>query len=176
VSVASVLQAEKLRLSQCKEEGTKRLICKGDKGDVPLDVVISIHPTKSVKSKSRSSAPSDWHTVREKYFGECSPEVESYYDDAWAKNQGNWAISQSTGGKNNDFMEHHFYGKAKLLKLEKSVKAAVDRLNTEEGHKACPEGYCVVYSESKKLNFLIFRKDKLRKAHELFPDMFELKG
>ncbi|CAJ1362841.1 unnamed protein product [Effrenium voratum] len=56
--------------------------------------------------------------------------------------------------------EHIFSGKVQLLdkSVHSSVSLVVDSLNS--GALAVPEGYCVVYSNSKKNYFLLWREEK----------------
>lgn len=175
VGISRLIQAMRDGLSCRDTTDMPSENCKGKHGDVPLDVEIKVHPTKPVSRLCRLvDAPPDWKAAREAYFGASMviPEVADFFDEEWQQNLGGWAIGQSSGGQNEGFAEHHFKGKAAVLKIEQSVQKAVDRLNTEEGHKACPEGYCIVYSASKQLYFLLFRKEKDRLTHRLFPDCF----
>jgi len=58
--------------------------------------------------------------------------------------------------------EDRFEGKAQLLIKEEftCIREAVAALNTQEGFKACPEGFCIVFVKRTKLYSLLYRPDK----------------
>lgn len=124
-------------------------------------------------------APSGWLRIRSAIFSSaCTQKVRqnellALYDDDWAKlgtsQRPQWDVAQTA------FLclkgqEQKFRGKAELLKTEEftSVSAAVTCLSTFEGHTACPEGFCIVFSEARQMYYVVYRKDKKDKAFELF--------
>mmetsp|Transcript_123577 Transcript_123577/g.242459 ORF Transcript_123577/g.242459 Transcript_123577/m.242459 type:complete len:258 (+) Transcript_123577:96-869(+) len=66
--------------------------------------------------------------------------------------------------------EHVFEGKAELLPKDvyRSVRQTIDALNM--GHIAPEFGFCVVFSDTQQLYFLVYRTDKEAEATGMFPE------
>merc|ERR1712232_1478965 len=64
--------------------------------------------------------------------------------------------------------EDRFADQAELLKEFHSVSAAVEYLNTDEGYREVSEGICVVFSETRRKYFLLYRTDQKAAALIIF--------
>jgi len=118
--------------------------------------------------------PSGWLAARESFFGTLSLERRGFlgekqlkilFDEGWSKLQFSdeslWTI-EHTSYLCEEGEEAKFEGKVGLLRKDEftSVRDALLRLNSSEGHLACPEGFCVVFSQRRNQYFILYRRDK----------------
>jgi len=128
----------------------------------------------------RKELLNNWFRVRQSFFvvphfGRSAEkrDREKLYDEDWftldLTGEDMWSL-ELTHQLCDEGQETKFEGKAGLLKKDEfaSVRDAIPRLNTWEGHIACPEGFCVVFSENRKQYFIIYRRDKKETVFELF--------
>jgi|Transcript_121718 hypothetical protein len=119
----------------------------------------------------KAEAPRGWQTTRKKYFPDAllaAKDVETMYSKSWMDLRQKVSEGVAIWSADRALLcadagdEHVFNKKVELLK-EKScvgVNEAVAKLNTLEGHVACPEGYCVVFSQRIGSYFFLCRSDK----------------
>jgi len=138
-----------------------------------------------LSNRNEETIPREWLQTRSVFFNVSDldeakqKQVEEWYDRAWRKQYSEitqeWYESPSWDIGQSAFLcyqgrEEVFEGKANLLKKEqfRSIDSAIDRLNTLEGHVACPEGFCVFLSQTMGKYFVLYRRDKKKEVFQRF--------
>jgi len=150
--------------------GNYFFLCRSDK-DITLDELSEILDLEASHIIQAAAMIGKWQGIRKTYFPDSAldaAEVEALYSQNWLDLRQKilngvalWtmdgALPYACAGE-----EHVFQGKKVEVLKHRScvgVREAIDRLNTLEGHVACPEGYCVVFSERLSAYFFLCRSD-----------------
>lgn len=142
--------------------------------DKPADILEKA-PVRKLKLKLNDG----WIELRNSFFGSSShdrlKDVERMFDDEWKSLLPNASTAKLwSQGRSmylcSDGKEELFKGKAELLRRDKftSITSAAETLNSRDGHLACPEGYCIIFSTKANAYFVLFRKGKKTVVEELF--------
>jgi len=110
-----------------------------------------------------------WKMQREKYFlPMADAEAQAYYDGKFLNIRRRLHYERLWSEEQCCECEHStLASKVEIMSNAGGVRRAVQILNTTEGHAACPEGICVVYSQTQGKQFLLFRRDCLSRAQEV---------
>lgn len=119
--------------------------------------------------------PDGWQETRKTFFAYPllpTNDIASMYDDSWEESHKK--VAQGEALWRTDLaikVDEKLLFEAEVERFDKgacaSVSDAIKRLNSFDGHVACPEGFCAVYSNSSSSYWLLRRCDKEVKLEEI---------